>query len=108
ERVVLEDEADAAMAHVAHRGVLAFEQDLAAVRPLQARDDAQEARLARARGPEQRYELARGHGEAHVVHRDERPEGLRDPANLNGHGSLRLPRRPPPSRAAPRPSSRPG
>ena len=78
ERVVLEDEADAAMAHVAHRRVFAFEQHLAAVGLLQARDDAQEAGLARARRAEQGHELAGGDVEAHVVHRHERAERLGD------------------------------
>jgi hypothetical protein len=55
---VLEHEAHAALAHVAHRRVLALEQHLATVGPLEAGDDAQQAGLARARGADERDELA--------------------------------------------------
>ena len=67
ERVVLEDEADAALAGLAHGRVFALEEDLAAVGVLEPGDDAQQARLAGAGGPEQRHQLARGHGHAHVA-----------------------------------------
>ena len=87
EGVVLEDEADAALLRLAARRVLALEEDLAAVGPLEAGDDAQEARLAGAGGAEEGHELAVGHLQADVVHRGERAEGLRDVADLDAHGS---------------------
>ena len=103
ERVVLEHEADAALSHVAHGRVLAREQHLAAVGPLEPGDDPQQARLARARGAEERHQLARRDVQAHVVHRDEGAERLRHAAHLNRHGT------PPPAagpwrRATPPPS----
>jgi hypothetical protein len=85
ERVVLEHEADAAVARVAHRRVFPFEEDLPPVRALEAGDDAQEARLAGAGRPEQGHELAGGNGDAHVVDGQEGAEGLHDVADFNRH-----------------------
>jgi hypothetical protein len=85
ERVVLEDEADASLARVAIGGVLVLEDDRAAIGALEPRDDAQERRLARARRPEQRDELAGIDGKADVVDRGETAEGLGDVANLDTH-----------------------
>ena len=45
---------------------------------LEPGDDAQQRRLAAARGPEEADELARAHGEAHVLQGDEAPELLAD------------------------------
>src|SRR5262249_18521838 len=59
--VMLEHESDVALAHRARQRILAVELHLALVRPFEAGDDAQERRLARARWPEQRQELARAH-----------------------------------------------
>ncbi len=55
---MLEHEADAALAGAARQCVLAVEADLAAVRPVEAGDDAQQRRLAGARRAEQRQQLA--------------------------------------------------
>src|SRR5205085_9720844 len=67
ERVVLEHEADLALAHVGVRRILAVEEHGAAVGHLQPRDDAQQRRLARARRTEQRDELAGPDVEVQVV-----------------------------------------
>ena len=74
--VVLEDEADAALAHRHARGVLVAEQDAAGARHLEAGDEAQERRLARARRAEQRQELAGGDLEVETGNRRRRAEGL--------------------------------
>ena len=67
QRVVLEHEADLALAHVAVGRVLAVEQHAAAVGRLQAGDDAQQRGLAAARRPQQRHQLARGERQADIV-----------------------------------------
>jgi hypothetical protein len=54
QRVMLEHEADPAFARAAPRGAPAFETDVAGMGELEAGDDAQKRRLARARGAEQR------------------------------------------------------
>ena len=59
ERVVLKHEADAALADLPVRRVLAVEQHAAPIGRLEPGDDAQQRRLAAARRPEQRHELAR-------------------------------------------------
>ena len=87
ERVVLEDEADAAPAHVLPRLVLSLEEDLPGVGPLEAGDDPQEARLARARRAEEGHELPRRDVEAHVVHGDEVAEPLGDATDLDAHAA---------------------
>ena len=74
QRVVLEDEADAAVARVARRGIFAFEEDGPCIWDFEARDDSQERRLAGARRTQERDELSRGDVEAHVVQRDEAPD----------------------------------
>jgi hypothetical protein len=56
--VVLEHEADATAAHRNARGVLVAEQDAAGARRLQAGDQAQKGRLARAGRTQQRHQLA--------------------------------------------------
>ena len=84
---MLEHEAHAAVAGVAHGRVFALEEDLAAVGALQPGDDAQQARLAGAGGAEQGHQLARGHGDAHVVHGQEGAEGLGDVADFNRHAA---------------------
>ncbi len=55
---MLEDEADAALARRHAERVLAGDRERAGLRPLEPGDDAQQGRLARARGAEQRQELA--------------------------------------------------
>ena len=58
QRVVLEHHADLALVRRQARQRLALEQDLAGGRRLEAGEHHQRRRLARARGPEQRQELA--------------------------------------------------
>src|SRR5262249_7121180 len=62
-------------------------EDGAGVRDLEPRDDAQERRLAGARGPEQGEQLARRDLEAHVVERQERAEPLGDVLDRDAHAS---------------------
>ena len=85
---MLEHEADAAVADVALRGVLALEEDLALVGALQAGDDPQQAGLARARRAQQRGQLAAREHQAHVVHGHEVPEPLRDVRDFDAHASV--------------------
>ena len=84
-RVVLEHEPHAPLAHVRIGGVLAMEQHLPRVRPLEARDDPQQRGFARARWPEQREQLARSDLEAHLVERDEAAEALGQVLQRNAH-----------------------
>src|SRR5688572_12302353 len=84
-RVVLKHEADAALTNLPAGRILAVEEHAAAIGRLEPRHDAQQRRLAAARRPEQRDELARAHLEAHVVERREAAEGLRDVADINTH-----------------------
>jgi hypothetical protein len=58
QRVVLEHEADLALAHMGAGGILAIEQHLARVGLFQPGDDAQQRRLAAARRAEQRDQFA--------------------------------------------------
>ena len=62
--------------HAAHRG------------PLEAGDDAQQRRLAAARGPEHRHELALPEGQADVVERHHRAEAVRDVLDGDGRRLL--------------------
>ena len=87
QRVVLEDEADAALAHVDIGGVFAVEQDRAGIGHLEAGDDAQQGRLARARRAEQRHQLARRHVEVQVVADDRRAEALVEATHLDAHAA---------------------
>ena len=87
QRVVLEHEADLALAHVLVGRVLAVEQDAAVGRVLEAGDDAQQRRLAAARRAEQRDELAGRELEADIVERDEVAERLADVADFDAHGA---------------------
>ena len=85
---MLEDEPDVALAHRLVGRVLAVEVDRALIGRLQAGDDAEQRRLARAGGPEQRHQLAAGHVQAHVVERDEAAEGLAQIADLDAHAVI--------------------
>ena len=58
QRVVLEHEADIALLHGELQRVLAVEQHAAGGRHVEAGEDPEQRRLARARRPEQRHELA--------------------------------------------------
>ena len=84
-RVVLEDEADASLLGRRVGGVLAREEDLARVGLLEAGDDPQQRRLARAARAEERGEGASVDIDRHVVERMEVPEVLRHVPHLNRH-----------------------
>ena len=84
-RVVLEDEADVATLRGEPGRVLAREQDLARVGPLEAGDDPQQSRLAGAAGPEHRRERALRDLERDIIDGEERAEALRDVADLDRH-----------------------
>ena len=86
ERIVLEDEADAAVAHRNVGGVLVAEMDVAAIGIFEAGDHAQDRRLAGAGGPEQRHQLAALDIERDAVHGAERVEGLHDIVEADIHG----------------------
>ncbi len=88
QRVVLEDEADAAVARAALGRVLAVEEHVAGVGELESGDDAQQRRLARARRPEQRDQLAFLHLEVHRAQRGEGAETLGDAACFDAHALL--------------------
>src|SRR5262249_55433747 len=88
QRVVLEDEADPPVARAALGGVLAVERDRAGVGVLEPGDQPEQRRLARARGAEQRDELARLHVQRHVAQRGERAEVLPERADLDAHGCV--------------------
>ena len=68
---------------------LPVDADLACVRALQARDAAQRRGLAAARRPEQRHELAPGHREVYLPHRQLRPESLAQLNDLDEAAVLR-------------------
>ena len=90
EGVVLEDEAHLALARGHVRHVVAVEEHPAAARvgELEAGDDPQERRLARARGAEERHELALGHVQVDAVEGGVRPELLADAVGLDAHGAV--------------------
>src|SRR5581483_7051692 len=67
------------------RDVLVAMADGAAVRPLQTGNHAQESRLSRARGTQQRQQFAGVGLEGNVVEGDERPEPLGDAVDGNAH-----------------------
>jgi hypothetical protein len=76
-RVVLEHEADAALLRRDARDVVAVDLDRPRVGGLQAADDPQQRRLARATRAEQRGQRAVGDLERDVVQGDEVTEALR-------------------------------
>ena len=82
---MLEHEADLTLAHVGVGGVLAMEEDVARIGHLQAGDDAEQRRLARARRPEQRHQLAGRDVEVEVVADDRRAEALVEVADFDAH-----------------------
>jgi hypothetical protein len=86
--VVLEDEADAALAHVPGGGVLTFEQHTAGSRRFQPGDHTEERGLAGSGRSQQSDELARIDVEADFLQRREGPEALRDVDDLDAHRSL--------------------
>ena len=90
ERVVLEHEADPTLLHGKARRVQRVEEHGAAMRRVEAGDDAQQRRLARARGAEQRDELARRNVERDVAQRRIGAEVELDPFDADLHAVLRL------------------
>ena len=109
ERVVLEDEADAAIAGGAVGRVLAVEKNGAGIGEFQPGDDAQQRRLAGAGRAEQRHQLARGNRQIDLVERGELPELLGDVFRLrcSCRFALLSSQRQTPRRLAPRSSIRP-
>src|SRR5262245_17524538 len=85
ERVVLEDEADLALSRAQVGNILAAEADGPGIGEIEAGDDAQQRRFARARWTEQRQELAGASIEADVLDRRRRSEALGDASELNCH-----------------------
>ena len=83
--VVLEDESDTPVARAAGGRVLAGQQHRSGIAVVQAGDNPQQRRLARAGRPEQRHELAGGDLQADVVQRDEAAEALRYAADFDTH-----------------------
>jgi hypothetical protein len=85
QRVVLEHEADLALAHMGVGGVLAIQQHTPCVGLLQAGNDAQQRRLAAARGAEQRHQLTGGKVQRHIAQGGEVAEALVDVLDLDSH-----------------------
>jgi len=82
---VLENEADAAVAHRNIRRVLIAEIDMAAIGIFEAGDHAQDGRLARARRTEQRDQLAAFDRERNVPHGAKSLEGFDDVVEADFH-----------------------
>jgi hypothetical protein len=83
--VVLEDEADLALADVPGAGVLALKKDSARAREVEAGDDAKERRFARAGRPQQRHQLARLDPKIDTGERLEAIEPLAQIGDLDAH-----------------------
>ena len=84
QRVMLEDEADAALARRAAAHLDAVEAHFARIGEIEPRHDAQQRRLARPRRPEQRQELAGTCVEADAGERGKRAETLDDIGDADG------------------------
>jgi hypothetical protein len=84
---MLEHEADPALARAALRGAPAFETDIAGIGELEAGDDAQQRRLARARGAEQGHQLAVADTEIDAVEGHVVAETLGQALDLDTHGA---------------------
>ena len=87
ERVMLKDETDLALAHADRARVLAMKPHLAGVRRFQPRDYSQQRGLARARQPQQRYQLAGFDVQVDIVNRNEVAEPLADIFELDTHAA---------------------
>ena len=88
QRVVLEHEADMALAGAARQRILAVERHLAGIGPVEARDDPQQRGLAGAGRAEQRQQFAVADLQIDVVERGEGAELLDDVLDFNGHSEL--------------------
>ena len=86
--IVLEHEADVALAHMEIRGILATDDDVARVGLLQPGDDPQQGGLAATGGAEQRHQLTVMKVEVDVCQRRVLIEMLVELLNLNAHGCL--------------------
>jgi hypothetical protein len=84
-RVVLEDEADAALLRRDSGRVVPEDDDLALVRLLEPRDHAEQRRLAASARPQERGEGTRLDVERDVLERGEVVEALRDTLDDDGH-----------------------
>ncbi len=90
-RVVLEDEADAAVLGGHRRHGLAGEQHLAAVGGLEPGEHPQERRLAAPGRAEEGGQRSVGNAQRDVVEGEEAVEALADVADVDGHGGFSLP-----------------
>src|SRR6185437_8578636 len=88
--VVLEHEADMALAGLAQQRVLAIEKDFAGIRPVEAGDDPKQRGLARTGRSKQRQQFTVGHPEIDAIERCERAEFLDEIPDFNGHGTIFL------------------
>src|SRR5919201_523990 len=84
-RVVLEDEADAALLRSQPRRLLVEDEHVARVGLLKARDDPQQRRFATAAGTQQGRERAGRDVKGDIVEGDEVPEPLADVPDRDGH-----------------------
>src|SRR3954467_1790533 len=83
---MLEHESDIPLADRVGERVLAIELNLALVRPVEARDDAKERRLARSGWAEQSEQFSRLDVEIDIAERGERSEAFRGIDNGDTHG----------------------
>ena len=82
-RIVLEHHREPALPRRQVRHVAPADQHAPAALPLEPRDDAQQRRLAAARRPEQREELAVAHAQRHIAERGDGAEGFLDVIDLD-------------------------
>src|SRR5690606_24208123 len=92
QRIVLEDEADAALADVQIGGVLTMETDTPAVRLLQSGNDPQQSGLARAGWTEQCGQFAIIEGETDIIYGDKIAKALVYLIDFNTHCAYSLQR----------------
>ena len=85
QRVVLEHEADVALAGAVAQRILAVDPHFAGIRPVEAGDDPQQRGLARTGRTEQRQQFALADLQVDIVERGERAELLDDVPDFNGH-----------------------
>jgi hypothetical protein len=85
QRVVLEHEADLALAHMMRRRILAIEEYLAGIGCLESGNDAQQGGLAAAGWPEQRRQFARREIQRDLIERDKIAKALVDVPDFDTH-----------------------
>ena len=86
---MLENETDMPLFHVEMSGADAVEMDVAGIRPIETRDDAQERGLARSGRTEEREQFSAFDLEAHVAQSDESAKALRYTCYVDIHRLLR-------------------